>query len=55
MMGAGRVYGHYEHCLPLPSLAGRVLLAVVVLTGGLGALVATGDSSNARNSGPRAG
>ena len=47
MMGAGRVYGYYEHRLPLPSLAGHVLLAVVALTGGLGVLVATGQSVGA--------
>jgi hypothetical protein len=44
MMAAGRVYTHFEHHLVLQKLAGRVLLAVVVLAGVLGALVLLGHS-----------
>jgi len=44
MMGASKIYGHYEHHLPLQNLATRVLLAVVVVTGVLGALITFGHS-----------
>ncbi|WP_310398136.1 cyclic nucleotide-binding domain-containing protein [Hymenobacter sp.] len=44
MMAAGKVYTHFEHHLLLKKLAVRVLLAVVVLTGVLGVLVAVGHS-----------
>jgi hypothetical protein len=44
MMAAGRVYTHYEHHMLLQKLAGRVLVAVVVLTGVLGVLLLTGHS-----------
>jgi len=44
MMAAGRVYTHFEHHLVLQKLAGRVLIAVVVLAGVLGALVMLGHS-----------
>ncbi|TGE04860.1 cyclic nucleotide-binding domain-containing protein [Hymenobacter fodinae] len=44
MIGAGKVYAHYEHHLGLQRVAVRVLLAVVALTGVLGVLVAVGQS-----------
>ena len=44
MMGASRVYAHYEHHVALQTLAGRVLLAVVVLTGVLAVVVYAGHS-----------
>ncbi|MBJ6143394.1 cyclic nucleotide-binding domain-containing protein [Hymenobacter sp. BT559] len=44
MMAAGRVYTYFEHHLVLQKLAGRVLVAVVVLAGVLGALVLLGHS-----------
>ncbi|MDF7810006.1 cyclic nucleotide-binding domain-containing protein [Hymenobacter sp. YC55] len=44
LMAVGRVYTHFEHQLQLQRLAVRVLLAVVVLTGVLGVLVAVGHS-----------
>ncbi|OUJ76322.1 cyclic nucleotide-binding domain-containing protein [Hymenobacter crusticola] len=44
MMGASKIYGHYEHHLPLQNLAMRVLLAVVVVTGVLGVLITFGHS-----------
>ncbi|QJX48709.1 hypothetical protein HMJ29_18005 [Hymenobacter taeanensis] len=44
MIGAGKVYAHYEHHLGLQRVAVRVLLAVVALTGVLGVLVAVGHS-----------
>ncbi|GGF00163.1 cyclic nucleotide-binding domain-containing protein [Hymenobacter cavernae] len=44
MMGASKIYGHYEHHLPLQSLAVRVLLSVVVVTGVLGVLITLGHS-----------
>jgi len=44
MMAAGRVYTYFEHHLVLQKLAGRVLIAVVVLAGVLGALVLLGHS-----------
>lgn len=45
LVAAGHLYGRYEHRLALPTLAGRVLLAVVALTGALGALGALGAAS----------
>ncbi|WP_426490554.1 cyclic nucleotide-binding domain-containing protein [Hymenobacter sp. 102] len=44
MMGAGRIYEHFEHHLGLQRVAVRVLLAVVVLMAVLGVLVAVGHS-----------
>ncbi|HEX8330726.1 MAG TPA: cyclic nucleotide-binding domain-containing protein [Hymenobacter sp.] len=44
MMAVGKVYTYFEHHLLLKKLAVRVLLAVVVLTGVLGVLVAVGHS-----------
>lgn len=44
LMAVGKVYTHFEHQLQLQRLAVRVLLAVVVLTGVLGVLVAVGHS-----------
>lgn len=44
MLATGKVYAHFEHHWLLQKLAGRVLLAVVALTGVLGVLVATGHS-----------
>jgi hypothetical protein len=44
MMAAGRVYTHFEHHMLLQKLAGRVLVAVVVLAGILGVLVLVGHS-----------
>ncbi|HEX8429127.1 cyclic nucleotide-binding domain-containing protein [Hymenobacter sp.] len=44
LMAVGRAYTHFEHQLQLQRLAVRVLLAVVVLTGVLGVLVALGHS-----------
>jgi hypothetical protein len=44
MMGASKIYGHYEHQLSLQRLAVRVLLSVVVVTGVLGVLITFGHS-----------
>ena len=44
MIAIGKLYGYYEHHLLLSSLATRVLLAVVVMTVAVGALVAFGHS-----------
>ncbi|WP_324674810.1 cyclic nucleotide-binding domain-containing protein [Hymenobacter sp. GOD-10R] len=44
MMGASKIYGHYEHHLSLQRLAARVLLSVVVVTGVLGVLITFGHS-----------
>ncbi|MGI4740339.1 MAG: cyclic nucleotide-binding domain-containing protein [Janthinobacterium lividum] len=44
MMAAGRIYTHFEHHTLLQKLAGRVLLAVVALTGVLGVLLVLGHS-----------
>ncbi|RTQ52084.1 cyclic nucleotide-binding domain-containing protein [Hymenobacter gummosus] len=45
MIGAGKVYSRYEHHLGLQRVAVRVLLAALVLTGVLAALVAWGHSA----------
>lgn len=45
MMGVGRLYTHYEHHLILSRLAGRVLVAVVVMTFVVGLLVYFGHSA----------
>ena len=44
MIAVSRVYAHYEHHTALQTLAGRVLVAVVVLTGVLAVLVWAGHS-----------
>jgi hypothetical protein len=44
MMVAGRIYTYFEHHTLLQQLAGRVLLAVVALTGVLGVLLVLGHS-----------
>jgi type IV secretory pathway TrbD component len=44
MIGAGRIYAHYEHHLGLQRVAVRVLLASIALTGVLAALVVWGHS-----------
>ena len=44
MVLVGRIYAHFEHHLLLSLLAVRVLMAVVVLTGVVGVLVAVGHS-----------
>lgn len=44
MIGAGKLYSHYEHHLGLQRVAVRVLLASIVLTGVLAALVFWGHS-----------
>ena len=47
MLLAGRLYAYYEHHWALQRLAGRVLLAVVVLCAVLGVLVRFGHSAGA--------
>ncbi|SNC62725.1 Cyclic nucleotide-binding domain-containing protein [Hymenobacter gelipurpurascens] len=44
MIASGKIYAHFEHHLGLQRVAVRVLLAVVMLTGVLGVLVAVGHS-----------
>ena len=44
MLGAGRLYGYFEHHWALQKLAGRVLLMAVALAGVVAVLVLTGHS-----------